>query len=180
MVLHLANHADMRRDDLVLAQAETERVFEAAGVRTVWSDAPAGSEDHGCAVVDLSVALLSPEMIQQRVREGIGDGTLGTAYKAAGRAYIFSARISALGARTRMDARVLLGRVIAHEVGHLLLSETGHSRSGIMVAGISPDPAKLRVQFTPEQGRTIRAVLKSKAGSSEDRGICGSLRAGKD
>jgi hypothetical protein len=173
VVLHLTDHAGMRGDDLVLVRSETERVFGAMGVRTVWPDAGAGSTGLSCAGVNLLVGLLSPEMIQRRANEGASESTLGTAYKAAGRAYVFTERVSALGARTRMDERVLLGRVIAHEVGHLLLSEAGHSRSGIMAAAISADPTKLRAQFTEEQARAIRAALEVGAEDSQDEGTCG-------
>jgi hypothetical protein len=34
--------------------------------------------------------------------------------------------------RTRLDARELLGRAIAHEVGHLLLRAPGHGETGLM------------------------------------------------
>ena len=49
-------------------------------------------------------------------------------------ATVFSDRIGAAAARAGVDPGVLLGRVIAHEVGHLLLGCGYHGGAGVMRA----------------------------------------------
>src|SRR5882672_7463931 len=49
-------------------------------------------------------------------------------------ATVFSDRIDAAAARVGVDAGTLLGRVMAHEVGHLLLGTDYHSTGGVMRA----------------------------------------------
>ena len=167
IVLHVTNKAGVSGADFAAAQAETYRVFDAIGVRTVWRDAAAES-DRESSALHLSIALLSPEIVRRRASEGIGDDVLGTASKAAGWAYILCERITALAARTRMDARTLLGRVIAHEIGHLVLPEVGHGNHGIMADGIDRSPSgTFQLTFTPRESRAIHGMLRSRASRSE-------------
>jgi hypothetical protein len=49
-------------------------------------------------------------------------------------ATVFHDQIEAVARRTGVARSALLGRALAHEVGHLLLGVRGHSRSGIMRA----------------------------------------------
>jgi hypothetical protein len=49
-------------------------------------------------------------------------------------ATIFHDQVRAVADRTGVDCGELLGRALAHEVGHLLLREMGHSRNGLMRA----------------------------------------------
>jgi hypothetical protein len=49
-------------------------------------------------------------------------------------ATVFHDQIQAVARRTGVARSELLGRALAHEVGHLLLGVRGHSRSGIMRA----------------------------------------------
>ncbi len=49
-------------------------------------------------------------------------------------ATVFHDQVAAVARRTSVVRSELLGRALAHEVGHLLLGVRGHSRSGIMRA----------------------------------------------
>lgn len=54
---------------------------------------------------------------------GTGEGTLAT---------VFPDRVERLAATAGTDMADLLGRAMAHEVGHLLLGRTAHSHAGLM------------------------------------------------
>ena len=58
-------------------------------------------------------------------------------------ATVFSDRIAEAAVRVDVDAGTLLGRVVAHEVGHLLLGVDYHSDAGLMMAEW-PDAALTR------------------------------------
>jgi hypothetical protein len=47
-------------------------------------------------------------------------------------ATVYADRVRSLAARARVNPGQLLGRVIAHEIGHLLLSGAPHAASGLM------------------------------------------------
>ena len=49
-------------------------------------------------------------------------------------ATIFADRVVATAERLRLDANILMGRAIAHELGHLLLNSSAHATSGFMQA----------------------------------------------
>jgi hypothetical protein len=59
------------------------------------------------------------------------------------------------------DTAVILGCVIAHELGHLLLGDHGHSIAGIMQARWGVEQTRLalmsRLSFLPEEARLIHA-----------------------
>jgi hypothetical protein len=63
---------------------------------------------------------------------------------------------------------VLLGAMMAHEIGHLLMGVNSHSREGIM--SIPWDARKLQqinlgdLGFTPEQAATLKAEALHRAG----------------
>jgi predicted Zn-dependent protease len=49
-------------------------------------------------------------------------------------ATVFHDQVEAVARRTGVARSELLGRALAHEIGHLLLGVRGHSRTGLMRA----------------------------------------------
>jgi hypothetical protein len=64
---------------------------------------------------------------------GRGDGVLATVY---------SDRVEWLAREAGTDVRALLGRAIAHELGHLLLATASHGPAGLMRASWSRDEVR--------------------------------------
>jgi hypothetical protein len=160
IVLHVDDFANLVGDDLNAAEAMAHRIFAAAGIRTVWVH----GRDKGPRIdgaLHVKVLVLSREMAEQKISaDGVGPAVLGQAAKVCGRAYIFSHRIDALAKRNQRYVGDLLGRVLAHEVGHLLLPENSHSATGIMAATIDLNPSGV-VAFTPQQTAAIRQAIAS-------------------
>ena len=81
--------------------------------------------------------------------------------------WIFYPRIRAYSAELGMDASQLLGHVMAHEMGHLLLPYGAHSLAGLMRPAW--DRAQVRaaaeglLTFTPDQAALIRERLQASA-----------------
>ena len=149
IVLRVTDHESSESPDLARALAEIERIYDAIGVRVVWSDMKGGPDPRVCEGFNLFVSLLSPAMIEGLSGQGVKEKVLGSASNTSGRALIYAERVRARAARSRVDERVLLGRVIAHEVGHLLLPGADHSRAGIMTEGIDTDTTGLKARFIP-------------------------------
>jgi hypothetical protein len=158
LVLHVVNYAAVSRDVMDEARARVAKVYEVIGVRTEWVDGedPVRSDQDGR--LHLTVVLLSREMAEKKISaEGIKDDVLGQAHPPSRRAHIFCDRIATIpGAPTVFS--IPLGDVIAHEVGHLVLSANSHSRSGIMRAHMDVHAKHLQ-SFDQTQARTIRTTL---------------------
>lgn len=120
------------------AAALATELFADTGVRLVWKITEAGKrtsvhdrdpcEGAGRRVL-LVVSRFSP-------REGPGT-VLGEA-SLPGSVTAYYHRIENYGRRTNMPADVLLGYVIAHELGHLLLRSQSHMENGVMRADWRP------------------------------------------
>jgi hypothetical protein len=68
------------------------------------------------------------------------------------------------GAAGTSDIATILGCVIAHELGHLLLGTHGHSITGIMKASWDSEQTRRalmsQLSFLPEEGALLRAALR--------------------
>ena len=157
IVLHVVNYAALPGDILHGAKGRVEMVYERIGVRIWWVDSDRAVNKHRDGGLHLTVTLLSRDMVQKKtLAEGISDGALGQAHFASGRAHIFCDRTAAMPGANPLA--IQLGTVIAHEVGHLLLGENSHSRSGVMRADIDAHAIHLQ-SFTKAQARAIHAAL---------------------
>lgn len=167
VVLQVIDHTGIPGTVMALARAHAERVFGAIGIHVVWSD----RTDGRCGLGFFVTLLPTAGIAHVSSRDETDENLVGWASKADSRAFVYPDRVRTLAMRTRRDFGVLLGRVIAHEVGHLTLS-SGHSRTGIMAHGIDTRPTSLWALFTPDQGRAIRDLLERQAGPAADRDGC--------
>ena len=160
IVLHVDDFSGLLPSDVDAAGFVARRVFDKAGIRTIWvygRKRPLRID----GALHLKVLVLSKEMAEQKIsNDGVPDKVLGQAAKDCGRAYIFSHRIAALATRNQRPIGDLLGWVIAHEIGHLVLPESGHSPFGIMSSSLDLRSAALPA-FTRGQIATIRQRVAS-------------------
>jgi hypothetical protein len=175
VVLHVFNQAQLVASDLARAENEATNIYKAAWIRLLWVNVDAEALHPQSEALNLSMLLLGREAAQRKISEGgLGGDVLGRAARATARGYIFSHRIGAIvaeysrqqimrGALTG-DFGLVLGRVVAHELGHLLLPIDDHADAGLMRATLDLSGAQPR--FTREQVRliheTIRADLAAK------------------
>ena len=158
LVLHVEDYARVPAADRSAAQAEVTRIYAAAGVRTVWAT---GNDYSDAPGLHLRVILFSRDVAMPAIRaEAVPGSVLGLAVREAGRAYILTHRIANLAQRHGDEFRWLLGRVLAHEVGHLVLPDHSHSDQGIMRANVGVRSKSDR-EFTTEQAVVIRSILSA-------------------
>ena len=95
-----------------------------------------------------------------RVDQGVPtrDPILGFAVPSANRVYVYYDRVETLALRRNIQPGWFLGVVIAHELTHVLLPESGHTPTGVMASVLAPDP-KEPLTFTADEGRAMRARL---------------------
>jgi hypothetical protein len=154
-VVRVYDYAHVPADQLARAQCEATGIYRAAGVPIVWvsgNDAPGAT-----AARSLRVMILSREMSELKIeRDAVGEMIVGQASRATGRAYIFYDRVVERAEHYAPTVETMLGWVMAHELGHLLLPESGHSDAGIMRPTF--DRHTLVQRFTPAQSRSLRQV----------------------
>ena len=141
LTIRLYNPAAVPVDELNAARAAAEAILRDTGVHVVFRpcgqsagttdscDEPLHRSEVVVRVIDAPVfnAALSPDAygVTYIVKE-TDRGWLAT---------VFANRTRAAAERGGVNAGTLLGRVIAHEVGHLLLGVNYHSGAGVMRAG---------------------------------------------
>ena len=79
-------------------------------------------------------------------------------------ATVFSDRIRAAAARVGVDAGAVLGRVMAHEIGHLLLGIDYHGANGVMRADWPDDMLNQRIdgwRFSMVEAEQMQRVVAS-------------------
>ena len=86
-------------------------------------------------------------------------------------AIVFYDRVERMANGATAAAPVLLGRTMAHEIGHLLLGANSHSRTGIMRGRWSARDFRVNagpgMLFTREQARRMKVRLSHPQESSE-------------
>jgi hypothetical protein len=152
MIVALQLKSEARVPVLVLeeARAEVVRIFSDAGVEVRWTDA-------------------APHVTVTIVPQVLGYATatspvMGVARRtqAGSSAQIFFAQVQHFARTYRLNLGTMLAHVIAHEVGHLLLSTSAHSPTGVMQAGwdreVIRDAARGSLTFTEAQAARMRAL----------------------
>jgi hypothetical protein len=161
------NYAGVANWVLASAQSEASGVFGRAGIALRWVDCSPTNMDanqlKSCvpAVQPRIFLKILPESMAGRF--GLSEAAFGLAL---GRqeAYIFAERVKLLALRKGVSESAILGYVMAHEMGHLLLGPGSHAPDGIMSADapiqVFRDAGQGRLPtFTPAQVRQIHARL---------------------
>jgi hypothetical protein len=169
----VVNHAGVPEDVWQRAQTTASRIYEAAGIHVLWIDsATTGgiSASRSDLTVIVSAAPSAPGLTSSK-------HVLGFALQARNRgrlAYAFFGRIQGFARDTRADAGKMLGHVIAHETGHLLLGREAHALVGLMRGRWHEAQAELVsagiLTFTNDEAAAIRArVIAVTTGLSAER-----------
>ena len=162
--VNLFNDARVEAGTLERARQEADRILDSAGVHVEWCDCkPSKSFDEACfpsGPGTLQLRLLSAEA-EAKFR-GIAYGfALPKKSPVFGLfAAVFPSRVFGLSTRNKIDAGMVMGHVIVHEIGHLLLGANEHAVDGIMKAGWEmEDLRRLRcgtLLFLPKQAEIMR------------------------
>src|SRR5262245_40665565 len=117
---------------LARARAVASSLLHEASIDIEWRDCSKANcaEPLEAAELVVRIAAASPMTTPGALGSSLvdvngGSGTLAT---------VFADRVSIVAQRTGVDAGTLLGRAMAHEVGHMLLGTTRHGSSGLMRA----------------------------------------------
>src|SRR5262245_31578435 len=121
---------DLDDDDEAIALEVARDVFSIASVKVAWTTCKPGScETPAPDVLKLRIAT-SPDRGESNLAV-LGQALIDSRLHTGVLATVFIDRTRRLANELGIDARVLLGRAIAHEIAHLLLGTATHG-SGLM------------------------------------------------
>jgi hypothetical protein len=184
ITLLVRNYAEVPEKTLRQAEKEMTTIFHQLGIDTSWHHIPAPSGERRSNSsstptvptpgLQLRIHILSQTMARPlEERFANGDHVFGVAPRTEdnpGRlVYIFYHRVEELVQKQWLLEYTdrILGLVIAHEIGHLLLPSNSHTKTGIMRANWY-FPSKVdfllatsgNLGFTPQQAKLIHKVVK--------------------
>jgi hypothetical protein len=175
--VEIAIRNDARIPESVLAQAaqEASRIFRQAGVDTAWIVCHSSNEGTSTQPNCLSpgdLTHLSLRIVPWSSQ--IGDSTFGVAFlsEEGMGAYsdVFYPLVEKLHSDCDASLSRVLGHVMAHEIGHLLLGLRSHSALGIMQPQWRGEALRRigmgTLLFTAEQARCMREILLAKSEDS--------------
>jgi hypothetical protein len=177
ITLRVYDYAHMSRERLLGAEGVATAVLAQAGLEARWVDCPTSQAEwdkyldcHSAWQANDFVLKVLPKTMADLLPKGqdaLGS-TLECSKGAVCSTSIFYHRVnSAFDGGGTASVPVLLGRAMAHEIGHLLLGENSHAAKGIMRAGWSDQDLTLAARpyllFTPEQARQMKSRLAARA-----------------
>jgi len=164
----VVNFTSVSQEILGEAEHEAGRILSKAGLRTVWVNCSGG---HSTTVPqDPCQELLATDIwvrvISEPIQNELQDTVFGFAIVPVLATVYYEAVRRAKSDGGEFDIPIILGCVIAHEIGHLLLGSNSHSGSGVM------KPRWKRKQFrqamtgillfTAEQAKHIQAEAQTR------------------
>jgi len=159
--VHIMDRAGVPAETLGRAQDDAARVFQLSGITLVWVDVKACQAS--CLIVRIVV---QPVNAKSRNPNMLGLA-LSTKEARGTNLWIFYPHIQAFSALLGMHASQLLGHVMAHEMGHLLLPNGAHAPTGVMRQEWDKTQAKNAatglLTFTPNEASFIRERLRGSA-----------------
>jgi hypothetical protein len=129
-----------------------------------------------CAVplqaTELAVRIVTaPEQRAVLGRLPMGYSLVDARAKSGSLATVFLNRVAWLAEEGRADVSMLLGRAIAHEIGHLLLGSSAHTRSGVMRAIWSRESVREGRggdwRFMTSDAKKMRAAVTARAAATQ-------------
>jgi hypothetical protein len=157
LVLQLHNFAGAPPAIVDKAERELTRVYDDIGVHVEWDGARDRHADARGAIRIILVAHDAGDL--RRTPHTVMGATMWTDHGTPA-VYVFYRRVEAEAERHGVSTALVLACALAHEVGHVLMPEGGHSREGLMRAFWNGDDFhsadRGQLRFIPEQAALLR------------------------
>jgi hypothetical protein len=163
VVVMLQNDAGVPAHDVARAQAEVVRLYRLIDVDVDWvSRVP-----QNCDRL-LVVSLVPWEPAEKTLSASVLGLTYVTPEGSRNRVDVFVQRVERAGRDFTTSISTLLAVVMAHELGHTLMPNGSHSKTGLMTASLDASHFRLAsvglLHFSPESAAVIRRELIEEIG----------------
>ena len=181
--IQLYNYSGVPAATLERAERDAARIYSRMDIEISWLGCPVTAEQaaqftacgQSASPTRLTLRLLSNVMAD---RLPLGSDIFGLALLPVDSGFGITANVCAGRAREMSEASnlpegLLLGHLVAHEVGHLLLGSSRHSVKGLMHTPWQGKELQMMSQgtmwFTPGEAERIRAQVLARAKSSSSK-----------
>jgi hypothetical protein len=170
------NYAGAAPGTLAGAEHQADRILNQAGVRVVWFDCsvkPGKLDEKSICRSGLGNQNIVLRLLTRHVPTRSQDVAFGFAVS-PGLASVYYGDTTLMAERQRLRSELppLLGCLMVHEIGHLLLNSYGHSPTGVMQAEWGPTQLQQSLTglmtFTPAQSRLLREQVQTRMSLSQD------------
>ncbi len=178
LTISIFNDASVPAEVLVQAEGRASRILSHAGIQVEWLNCVVGDThipdqfEHPSACNSIAYpSHLSVRIVPsgKSVREDIFGEAFADGEGKGAYINLFYAHLAKSNASGFLGEGELLGYVIAHEVGHLLLGTDSHGNEGIMQgrweSAQLKDAGKGNLQFTQPQAALMRGCLAGRSKS---------------
>lgn len=165
LTVSVYNDAHVAQRMLVRAEQDAEAIFHRAGMVVMWLNCPLTSDTSGSG--DCGHPAVLTVRITAHSIPAMDDAAFGVAFLGAdgyGRSCdVFYDRAEQLQSNWHVNLADILGNVMAHELGHLLLGSNAHAGTGIMRAHWQSEDLRSlamgSLQFTPDEVKRMQVKL---------------------
>ena len=136
VIVRIYDDVGVGRSAMQTARRTGSAILRQAAIEVVWRDCPTASRQAPCegALANNEVVVRVEAASPVSPAHSLGYARLDVQAQTGRFATVFADRIKLFATGARCDAGTLLGRVIAHEIGHMLAGSPRHSAHGIMRA----------------------------------------------
>jgi hypothetical protein len=144
LAVHIYNYSGVPADELAAARQHAEAIFRRANITISWIDCRTSGRNAADVLPNCRTDLRPDEVMLRIMTSSTPamDRVTSLGFSLVNRenahsawlSTVFTNRVAALASQAGIDPTLLLGRAIAHEVGHLLIGSTEHARAGLMRA----------------------------------------------
>jgi hypothetical protein len=179
IVVRTFNNYGLAADALQDAQTLTAASLKRAGIDVAWIDCWDGDRQPAQAPVRCSEPVGGDLVLRlQRAAPGHSRGYISLGFSlvmAEGMPFLATVYVDlaeGVARRAGVESGAVLGRAIAHEIGHLLLNTNSHAAAGLMRAAWSQrelrrdDPNDWR--FLESEVATMRAAVAARSGEQTE------------
>jgi hypothetical protein len=170
ITVQIYNYSQASPTILTAAKHEAGRILGKAGLRVVWLGCPVGpsalSQEGPCqkALEDTDIRLrVLAEPVEKKFQNSVFGLTIHPVLASV--YYEYATRLAKID-NAEFEIPIVLGCVIAHEIGHLLLGSNQHSGSGIMQPRWQPSHIRQLMMggllFTSEQSTLMREAARTR------------------
>jgi hypothetical protein len=171
-------------DDISAARAEADAIFRVAGIAPIWFHCglveskrqdPSDRCKTGVGSDGIIVRLRRSSRLGESYRLALGEAQIDTQAHTGSIATVFADRVAITSDRAGANARGVLGRVIAHEIGHLLIGTNQHSTHGLMRAAWTDLELRRSIgldwQFSASEARCMRVEIARRSELAGEPGV---------
>jgi hypothetical protein len=166
VVVRAYNQYGVSRGELDLAGATLQAIFRQAGVEAIWLDCTSTSDrrlercDRPRTPNELILRIIARP---KRSTDVLGESLVTPLDGGGSLATVFADSVRAFAGPLRAIRGAVLGRVVAHEIGHLLMNSVDHSVSGLMRRWWAPNERAVEDWlFTTREAAAIRESLEAR------------------